>query len=341
MHAVKKLFDREGVTTPHTPNKGKRPEQRRYWNKTFIRQRILDDVYRPHTFAELEALGVASGVLSRLDPDECYGVWWYTGTDGAGRRHRVPVPVPDASIPREWIETARALIADNRPPSSARLRDWELSRGVFRCEGYGRAMITNTANAERGHHYYRCPTRQHDGKDDCPVGKNYRADEVEPDVWCRMFAMLSDPAEGLSALDRRIETERERLRSDPLGDERILGDRLEVLHRRRTGYLELAADGYMTRAELDEKLAEHDETREVLKRELAASRNRGERLRQLERIRDDWARGTSMLFTHVEAYDPRRATPEERHRIYRKLGVKVFARPDGSVRFVCLPQTSC
>jgi hypothetical protein len=112
-------------------------------------------------------------------------MWWYNvrrtiakqiaETDGRRYRRRattiiklkeerIAVPVPDSGIPREWVDVARKRIKDNRAPSSAGHRFWELSGGIFCCGGCGRRMFTNTVNPARGHHYYRCPSRLHDGK---------------------------------------------------------------------------------------------------------------------------------------------------------------------------------
>jgi site-specific DNA recombinase len=59
-HGVARTLEREGV-----PN----PGGGRYWYKRLVKQFILDDVYRPHTFQEVAAL-VTPEVTARLDPDE-------------------------------------------------------------------------------------------------------------------------------------------------------------------------------------------------------------------------------------------------------------------------------
>ena len=81
LHAAKKILDREGVPTPGGA---------RYWGKCFIRSVILDDVYRPHTYAEVREL-VAPEVAARLDPEKRYGIWYYNVTrrkTAAGGRDR-------------------------------------------------------------------------------------------------------------------------------------------------------------------------------------------------------------------------------------------------------------
>ena len=112
------------------------------------------------------------------------------------------MPVLDAGISREWVDAARDAVKDNRVPSSAGHRFWELSGGIFCCGGCSRRMLTNTVNPVRGHHYYRCPTRLHDGKDACIVSKNFRADNVEPRFGTSCPACLRNPSAFGRALRR-------------------------------------------------------------------------------------------------------------------------------------------
>jgi len=116
---------------------------------------LKDDVYRPHSFEEVEAL-VSPDVAARLDRSRSYGVWWFNRrrmqtyqvveSDENGRRYRrrtkttakpreqwIAVPVPDCGVPREWVDAAREAIKDNYRPPSANRRFWELSGGLLRC----------------------------------------------------------------------------------------------------------------------------------------------------------------------------------------------------------------
>src|SRR5215210_7885685 len=143
MNAVYKTFERERIPTP---GGGKR------WDRTFFRLAIQDDAYRPHTCEEIEEL-VSPEVAVRLDRGQLYGVWWYnrlrvrtrqvSEPSENGRRYRrearftdkpkeewVAVPVPYAGIPREMVDAAREAIKDNRRPSSAGRRLWQLSGGI-------------------------------------------------------------------------------------------------------------------------------------------------------------------------------------------------------------------
>ncbi len=113
-----------------------------------MRKMILDDVYRPHTVEELRAI-VSPKVAATLDPEELYGVAYYGRVTQSKRKVAanrfayktsvkpkedwIAIPVPQSGIPQEWVDRAREAIRNNRRPSSASLRFWELSGGVMRC----------------------------------------------------------------------------------------------------------------------------------------------------------------------------------------------------------------
>ena len=46
---------------------------------------MLEDVYRPHSYAEIEAL-VSPEIVARLDEDEQYGIFWWNRTRTTRRR---------------------------------------------------------------------------------------------------------------------------------------------------------------------------------------------------------------------------------------------------------------
>jgi hypothetical protein len=112
---VKHTLERGGVPVP-SGNSGKLG-----WETTFIRHLVLNDIYKPHTHAEIAEL-VSPDVAATLDKQESYGVWWFNrerivrrrivehGENGREYRYstkRVPrpnsewiaVPVPDAGVP--------------------------------------------------------------------------------------------------------------------------------------------------------------------------------------------------------------------------------------------------
>jgi hypothetical protein len=232
IHRVKRVLEHEGVPTAKGAS---------YWNNTSIRDIILDDVYKPHSYTELEAL-VTPEVAARLDPEERYGIWWFNrrrvsvrqvaeaGPEGRSyRRHQkkvyrpreewIAVPVADAGVPRELVDHAREAIADNRRPSSSGDRFWELSGGVFFCAICGCRMCPDRRRSSPGngrlYYYYRCPTRHHKGKDACPQGRSYRAEETEALVWEFVSGLLKDPDRLRAGLEKMIDRERDGLREDP------------------------------------------------------------------------------------------------------------------------------
>ena len=64
MYAVKRAFEQEGVATPRGG---------RYWNISFIRNVVADDVYKAQCFEEVAQL-VTPEVAARLDPEKVYGI---------------------------------------------------------------------------------------------------------------------------------------------------------------------------------------------------------------------------------------------------------------------------
>jgi site-specific DNA recombinase len=340
MHYVKKRFDHERIRPP----KGGQ-----YWSKQFIRSRILDDVYRPHIYDELKQL-VSPEVAARLDPNKCYGVWWFNvrritarqvAEAGSGeRRYRrrtttvvrpkeewIAVPVPDAGIPREWVDAARAAISHNRVPSSAGNRFWELSGGVFYCGECGRRMCPVTVNATRGHHYYRCPTRQNDGKDACPLSKNFRADEVKPLIWVFVSDLLSSPGRLQKGLETMLEHERNGFHGDPEREAKVWLEQLADAERKRSSFQDMAAEGLITFDELRTKLATLQETCETARRELATLEDRCNRLKDLEQdaatLLESYAGMVPEALGNLDA--------EERNHVYKMLRLTVSAYQGGTL----------
>jgi hypothetical protein len=96
--------------------------------------------------------------------------------------------------------------------------------------------------------------------------------------------------------------------------------------RQRPRAQALAIEGLLTHDELRAKLAALDETRETARRELALLDDRREKMAELEADRD-------ALLDHLESVAPEKLdtlTPEERHEVYKVLGLRVIAREDGN-----------
>jgi site-specific DNA recombinase len=355
LNAVKKAFDREGVPTPGGA---------RFWYQTFLRRMVRDDVYRPHTFEEVAAM-VTPEVSARLDRSRLYGIWWFNRrarkerqvaeVDENGRRYRrrskntmkppeewVAVPVPDPGVPREWVDAAREAIKDNcRPPSTNR-RFWELSGSLLYCGCCGHVMRHDSrVREDRVWHYYRCSHRWHNGSDACPNLKDFNANKVEPPVWRFVSTLLQDPSKVRAGLEALIDRERKGTRGDVDREAKALLDRLAEADKMRRGFQEQAAKALMTLDELENRLKEIDETRETARAELAVLEEGRQRLEELER--DGEALMERYASTVPEALE--NLLPEERHRVYKMLRLRVLAYPDfhlevngvlGSAQEVCL-----
>ena len=224
MRGVKRAFEREGL--PST-------EGKQVWGQFFIRQALKDDVYKPHSRGEIEAL-VAKGQMSRevaarLDPEKCYGIWWFNrhktrtyqvAVDSAeGKRYKkrakiierpesewIAVPVPESGIPREWMDAARDAIAYNVKFSQNDRRVWELCGGIARCEECSWTMSTHTvgsAKSSKKNHYYVCSrVRVNYQYGTCANRKSHRADRLEPLVWEYVSGAMKDPERLRADLDR-------------------------------------------------------------------------------------------------------------------------------------------
>jgi Recombinase zinc beta ribbon domain len=122
-------------------------------------------------------------------------------------------------VPREHLEAARRAVANNRRPSGAGDRFWELSGGVLFCGGCGRRMSpdrrSNAKGSERIYCYYRCPKRRIEGPGACPNEKTQRAEKVEAGVWEVISSLLAEPERLRLGLERMIERERSAVGSAP------------------------------------------------------------------------------------------------------------------------------
>ena len=83
----------------------------------------------------------------------------------------------------------------------------------------------------------------------------------------------------------------------------------------------------MDLADLRERLRELEEEKTTAERELAALRDRADRVRDLERDRDAALEG--LIGDASEALDS--MTPEQRHRFYKMLRIKVHLAADDSM----------
>ena len=324
------------------------------WQRTFVRDCIFDDVYKPHSFEEIADL-VSPEVAARLDPSQNYGIWWYnrrkvhrtrvpdhspaarhykerTRHTEKPRKEWIAVPVPDAGIPRELVERARAAIQNNERCSSAGRRFWELSGGVFRCAECGRALVATTARKGRKErrrllYYYQCATRRQVGKHACSFSRSVNAEKAEAAVWEAISSLLTDPATLRQDLRALIEWER-KINGDPDAEAEAWAAKLAEIERKRDRYQEMFAAEVMTLDELKAKLEILSETRDTAEKELALVVNKRERLEAMERDADLLLESYATLAP--EALDA--LSPEERRKVYVILKLTVEAVADGGLK---------
>ena len=127
---IRKTLKNDGIRTPGSNRKG--PSEVR--NVNTLRRIITRDEYLAHGpdhIRELVAAGnMTETVAATLDPAKSYGISWYNRHESLapnGKRRRgarkprkewIAVPVPDAGVPREHVEKARAGSKGGASPES-------------------------------------------------------------------------------------------------------------------------------------------------------------------------------------------------------------------------------
>jgi site-specific DNA recombinase len=265
LHAIKRSLEREGVSPPGGGQ---------YWSAPFVRRVVMDDVYKPHTHAEITRLVaerlLTQEVAAQLDDSVPHGVCWFNrhrttrkrvSVEGSnGRKYRwrstrktnprnqwIAIPVPNAGIPRDIWDAAREIVRQNRSPSKTRLREfWELSGGILYCGGCGKRMrpLASMTNG-RLYAYYRCARKLRDGVGSCPVEYDWRAEKVEEAVWELISELMYDPQRLRNGLEQMIERERETMRGDPESETQSWLNKLAEIDRQRARAQDLAIEGLL------------------------------------------------------------------------------------------------
>jgi hypothetical protein len=290
---VKSLFQREGVPTPGGG---------RYWHVGPIRDLIRNDVFRAHGRDELERLAEAGNlsaeVLAGLDSEQRCKIAWYNRTrwertpDGEKTIHVTPnkredwvaVPVPDAGIPRKWVDAARAAIKDNVRPSRADGRFWEL-KGILFCPCGCRMVPYNSRRGGKRYHYYACGRYRREGPAACEHHMNWPAEALEEAAREYVLELLRNPEVMRQQVEEQLESEIAALRN-PERKIKSWMDRLAESDRVRVAYQRQQAEGLMSLEELRAHLSELDERRAEAEKELAALRDSRRRLDELRAYSD-------------------------------------------------------
>jgi hypothetical protein len=311
--AAKRMLDAAGVPTA---------TGKRRWSASMIRDIISNDVYRPHSFEEVEHL-VSPEVAARLDPQQSYGLWRWginrhvrsqiSEIDSDGKRvyrkrykriarpeeEWVYVPVPDSGVPREWVDAAREAIKDNRKNSNAGRRFWELSGGILRCGECGWTMQAHNVVSKANNRLF----------------------------WGEVRRYLEEPERLRADLDRKIELERSGTRGEPEQEMKLWAEKLAEADAKRVRFQHAYAEGIIGLDDLKARLAELDDARTTAEQAIAILEGRIEHVRSLEEDRD-------AVLADLEAMAPKVLDcldPEERHRFYKMLRLRVRLWPDRSL----------
>jgi hypothetical protein len=239
----------------------------------------------------------------------------------------IAVPVPDPSVPRKSVNSAREAIADNKRTSKNGGRFWELSGDILHCASCGWTMNTTTVKTRgsvgKPNHYYRCQ-KLLSKVEGCENRKTYRADVVEPRVWEFVSGLLKNPDRLHAGLQDLIERERDGLRGDPAREAKAWAEKLAEVDRKRERFQDMTAEDLIDFDELRVKLKALEETRDTVRRKLAELEARREQLAEIEHDRDTlMERYAGMVPEALEAL-----VPEERHRVYKLLKLRVNLSTD-------------
>ncbi|MDP8899702.1 MAG: recombinase family protein, partial [Actinomycetota bacterium] len=293
LRAVKTPFQKQDVPTPGGG---------RYWHPGTIREMICNDVYRAHGRGELERLVEAGNlspeVLAGLERDQRYGIAWYNRTrwertpDGEKAIRVTPnekgdwiaVPVPDAGVPREWVDAARAATKDNVRSSRADQRSWEL-KGILFCPCGCRMVPYNSRRGGKRYHYYACGRYRREGPAACEHRKNWSADSLEGAVRRYVLALLRDPEVLRRQVRQSLRDEIAALRN-PESKIRAWAGKLSEVDRVRLTYQRQQAEELMTLEELRAHLRDLDGRKAEAERELDALRDVRRRVDELRAYSD-------------------------------------------------------
>lgn len=161
----------------------------------------------------------------------------------------VPVDITGAGLTVAMVDRGRE-VAKSRytKPSQAAARFWQL-RGIVFCGECGSILSPHQVTATRADGrkvrtpYYQCRRKWSSGTKDCDHTKSYPTAALEEAIWKEVFALISDPERLFRGHAKAIERRKREMRGDPDREVRHLAERLEKLERRRSGYIDLAADG--------------------------------------------------------------------------------------------------
>jgi hypothetical protein len=324
----------------------KAPRGGRLWRES-IRKFIFYDVYKPHTFDELSEI-VSPAVLGTLNKDKSYGVLWWNckhkeydrdtnrrmrlvKTEVKPKSEWVAVPVPDSGIPREVVEKARANIKDNTWKSSKRNdRFWQLSGGVGKCGECGRNLVPAARN--KRNFYYHCRN------ENCANNKYRRAQDLEEKGIEVLRDLMSKRSMIKARIDRIFEEQKNRI-GKPTKDFNYLNKRLIKLKDQRDKLLDLYLDGSFDMDVIKHKDNTINEEIQACERDLEKLSEASKSLDQIISRKQmvlsllNWGYKDDKGFFYRDppnSDDQSEERAKKRQRLYKDLGIKVFATREDS-----------
>lgn len=293
-------------------------------------------------------------VFDRLDPGAAHGVWWWNRrrhmreksrdkrrADGTyadvnrrvdkDRAEWVAVPVPDAGVPRETAERARARLAAGvgTRPSRAEGRFWELGGGgMLRCGECGGTMRARSVKRRKGREgeytdfYYVCGKGFR--KDGCEHSSLYRAGPTEHEVMLAVDDVLADPERVTRDVEAAIQKEKRAAR-DPDAQARTLAKVLDRIAADRERLVRGYATGRVRESEYDALATELEDEGRGVREELGRAHQSVARVRELEERREALLRmfGTGLRLGLY--WFP----PHLRRGVYELMGLRVVLRAGG------------
>jgi site-specific DNA recombinase len=316
LHRIRKTFEDEAIPTAAGS---------RFWNVNTIGKIIRNDVYRAHSYQEVKTL-VSPEVAARLDPGKRYGISWYNRRSSYGpsskrlrgaqkpRENWIAVPVPNAGIPREWVDAARENLEGNSRASRADNRFWELSEFVF-CSCGCKLVSRVTHKAGRRYHYYVCSRFTRDGRAACPGGKWLNAERFEHEVYTALLNIQPQDVE--VQIQQLIDKERA-----PEAEINAAHEVLQNVAQERDKLVRLYTTGRLNDEQFDVHASELKTREEAAQRELERLQTSNERIERLRWIKSNPI--LTVLFTGAGE------TAEAMRRgYYRDLGLRILADRDG------------
>jgi hypothetical protein len=251
----------------------------------------------------------------------------------------VAVPVPDSGIPREVVEKARANIKNNTWKSSKRNdRFWELSGGVGKCGECGRNLVPSVRNKK--YFYYHCRN------ENCANNKYRRAQDLEEKGKEVLWDLKSKRSTIKARIDRIFEEQKNRIRK-PTKDFNYLNKRLIKLKDQRDKLLDLYLDG-----SFDMDIIKHKDN--TINEEIQACERDLEKLSEASKSLDQIISRKQMVLSLLNlgykddkgffyrnppnsddqseegAKRRQKEVATRRQRLYKDLGIKVFATREDS-----------